>query len=92
MKFLVWNSQQDAEDSIDAIGAVYGCPHEAENGYKMDRWDTPIPSRSGDKWGFFKPEARLGKTEQDLMANVTPGFIEHQEKPEEFYPEEEVEE
>ena len=88
MIFLVWNNQQDAEDSIDAIGAVYGCPYEADNGYRMDCWDNVVSSRNEDQWGFFKPEARLGKQVNDLMAGVTPGFIEHAEKPIEFYPEE----
>jgi len=89
MKFLTWNHQQDAEDSLAAVNAAYGLPWE-DDGYRMARWDNIILSRDRTQWGFFKPEARLGKEVDDLMAGVTPGFIEHAEKPAEFYPEEEL--
>jgi len=89
MKFLTWNNQKDVEDSLAAVNGSYGCPYVAENGYRMAWWDNIISSRDGRQWGFFKPEARLGKEVDALMAALKPKFIEQEEKPAEFYPVEE---
>ena len=86
MSFLVWNNQTDAEASLEAVNYVYECPYVAENGYRMDQWDFVIKSSVSDDHGFFKPEERLGKQMDDLMPALVPGFIEHAEKPVEFYP------
>ncbi len=92
--FLVWNNPNLAETSLAAVNAVYGCPYVAENGYRMDRWDTVTQSNDGNQWGFSwgfsKPVSHLGKLEQDLRASLVPGFIEHDEKPDEFKPEDEI--
>lgn len=71
-----------------AVDAVYGCPYTAANGYRMDCWDNLVSSRDGNQWGFFKPEARLGKEMPDLMDALVSGYVESEEKPPEFYPEE----
>jgi len=88
MTFLVWGDQQDAEASLAAVNAVYGCPYEAGNGYRMERWDTVIASRNATEWGFFKPEPRIGKDNNELDQALISGFDEKEGKPEEFYPEE----
>lgn len=92
MAFLVWDNQQDAEDSLDAINSMYGLPFEAENGYRMDRWDIIKESNTAIDYGFFKPEERLGMEMDDLMPALMPGFTEHEEVPEDFIPEEVEEE
>jgi len=91
MTFVVWNNQKAAEDSLAAVNAAYGCPYVAENGYRMDQWDNLISSRNGTQCGFYKPEERLGKEVDDLMAVLVPGFTEYEEKPIEFHPEPEDE-
>ena len=92
MSFLVWNNQQDAEDSLVALNSMYGCPYLAENGYRMDQWDIVKDSETTDNHGFTKPQERLGKEMIDLMASLVPGFIEYEEMPEEFELEEEEDE
>ncbi len=91
MAFLVWNNEDDADDSLAAINAMYGLPFEAENGYKMDQWDVVKESETTSSAGFYKPEERLGQIMDDLMPALTSGFTEHAEIPEEFIPEEEEE-
>ena len=88
MKFLTWNNQKDAEDSLVAINTMYGCPYLAENDYRMAQWDFVVSSFISSKHGFYKPEERLGKEMGDLMPALMPGFTEHEEVPEEFIPEE----
>lgn len=92
MAFLVWNNKQDGEDSIAAVNAMYGCPYRSENGYRMDQWDFTIKSNIDEGCGFYKPEERLGMKMDDLMPALVSGFIENNEKPEEFYPESREEE
>lgn len=89
MAFLVWDNEGDADDSLVAINAMYGCPYEAANGYKMDQWDVIKESSTTTNHGFYKPEERLGKEMGDLMSALMPGFTEEDEMPEEFEPEEE---
>jgi len=89
MAFLVWNNDDDADDSLVAIDNMYGCPYLAPNGYKMDQWDFVKESNTTSNNGFYKPEERLGKETDDLMLVLTPGFTEYEEMPEEFEPEEE---
>ena len=91
MAFLVWDNQKDAEDSLTAINAMYGCPYVAANGYRMDQWDFFKDSDPAGDYGFYKPEERLGMTMDDLMPALMPGFVEHEKIPEEFEPEEEEE-
>ena len=87
MSFLVWGSQKEAEDSLLAINAMYGCPYLAENGYRMDRWDSVVKGSVGNDHGFHKPKERLGKKMDDLMPALKPGFIEHDKIPDDFKPE-----
>ena len=87
MTFLVWNNKQDADDSLNAINGMYGLPFEAGNGYKMDLWDSVIESNTGTDYGFYKPEERLDMGMDDLMPALVFGFTEHEEKPEDFIPE-----
>lgn len=89
MAFLVWNNENDADDSLVAISDMYGLPFEAENGYKMDQWDVVKGSDPAGNYGFYKPEERLGKLMGDLMPALMPGFTEHEEIPDAFVPEEE---
>jgi len=90
MSFLVWNNQQHAVDSLDAINTVYECPYEDENDYKMDQWDVSIKSQVNDDYGFYSPETRLGHDESYMMTMLTPGYVEYEEIPDEFLPPEEV--
>lgn len=92
MTFLVWNNQQDADDSLNALNSTYGLPFEAENGYKMDRWDSVRESNTGVDYGFYKPEERLGMGMDDLMPDLVDGFTEHREIPEDFIPEDDEDE
>ncbi len=89
MSFLVWPNQKKADASLIAINAIYGCPYVAENGYRMDQWDFVVKANLSDDYGFFSPEARLGKKWDDLMAVLSPGFIEYTEEPSAFYSEDE---
>ena len=82
--FLTWDNQSDAENSIAAINIAYGCPYEAENGYRMDQWDAPVRSHVTEDCGFFKPEEHLGKSMPDLMPVLVSGFVENREKPNDF--------
>lgn len=84
MTFLVWNNQNDAENSLAAINDKYGCPYRAENGYRMDQWDFSIKSRMSNDYGFSKPEERLGMEMDDLVPVLMPRFTEHEKMPEEF--------
>ncbi len=91
MIFLTWNNKKDAEDSLAAVNAMYGCPYVATNGYKMDRWDSLVKSYVDEVYGFYKPEERLGMRMPDLMPNLIPGYVENDRKPTEFYPPDEDE-
>jgi len=91
MSFLVWNNQQDAEDSLAAINTMYGCPYIDENGYRMDQWDIVQTSLTTGDYGFFKPEERLDHTMDELMPALIVGFVDHNEMPDEFVPEERYE-
>lgn len=91
MSFLVWESPvvadiQPVTDSLEAVNDIYGCPYVAANGYRMDIWDLVLTSSSGDAYGFYKPEKRLGKEIVDLMNVMFAGFIEHDKIPAEFVP------
>jgi len=87
MPFLSWNNQADADTSLAAVNAVYGCP--IHNGYTMTTWDNVTKSDAEDKWGFNKPEERLGKTSAELDAALVAGFTETANRPEDWIPEEE---
>lgn len=96
MSFLVWEPPvvtdiQPVTDSLEAVNDIYGCPYLDANGYRMDIWDIVLTSSVGDAYGFYKPEPRLGKDVVDLMAVMFAGYIEHEEIPTEFIPEEETE-
>jgi len=87
--FLSWDNEADADNSLVAINATYGCPYVAANGYRMDRWDFVAESNTSEHWGIHEPQARLDKEVDDLMDVLMPGYEEHEEKPDEFYPPEE---
>lgn len=82
--FLTWDNQADAETSIAAVDTVYGCAYTAENGYIMNTWATVTKSDAENKWGFTKPEARLGKTEAELEAVLVVGYTELDSRPEDW--------
>ena len=63
---------------------MYGCPYVAENGYRMDRWAEIKRPNNEDAYGFFKPDARLGKNVDDLMRVIVPGVTEKPYIPEDF--------
>jgi len=89
MAFLVWDNQQDADESLEAIKLMYGLPFVAPNGYRMDQWDVVRESKTTTNAGFFKPEERLGKGMVELMGALIEPFDEEDTMPEEFEPEEE---
>ena len=91
MTFLVWNNEQDANDSLIAINEMYGCPYIDENGYRMDQWDVIQKSLTTSACGFSKPEEKLGYTMNKLMSALIDGFVDHNEIPDEFVPKEEYE-
>ena len=91
MTFLVWDNKIDADASLVNINAMYGCPHTAENGYRMDTWDVVIASVNSDAWGFFKPEERLGMEIGALMSGLVEGYDEVGGRPIEFFPDVEEE-
>lgn len=76
MIFLGWANKQDAEASLAAVDAIYGCPYVAENGYRMDNWAHVNKLASADVFGFIKPEARLGCKLDILIVALVPGFSE----------------
>ena len=76
MVFLGWENEQDAKDSLAAIHAMYGCPHLAENGYRMDQWAEITRPTLGTVYGFLKPQIRVGKEMDDLMSVLVPGYTE----------------
>ncbi len=91
MSFLTWDNQEDAEACLDAVNATYGCPHVADNGYRMDQWAFVSKSNVTEHHGFVKPKEHLGMKMTDLMPVLVPGFVEHEVKPDDFNsPEDEV--
>jgi len=90
MTFLVWPNEDHADASMVALNAMYGCPYEDANGYKMDKWDEIKESDPPGNYGFYKPEERLGQVMVDLMGVLVGDFAEHDEIPDEFVPEVEV--
>ena len=80
MSFLTWNNQADADASLAAVNAVYGCPY-TNGSYSIDTWDVVAKSDAENKWGFIYPEARLGKTVEELEAALVAGYTEHQNRP-----------
>jgi len=90
MTFLTWNNQADADASLAAVNASYGCKYTASNGYVMEVWDSVTKSDAEEKWGFAKPEARLQKTIEELEATLVAGYTELSERPSNWIPEEEV--
>ena len=91
MSFLVWNNQQDAEDSLNELNNLYGCPYVLENGYRMDRWDSNTKSDVSEEWGFYSPEIRPGKALGMLMKSLAPGYIANEKRPDNWVPDEEEE-
>ena len=90
MTFLTWNNQADADASLAAVNALYGCKYTESSGYIMDTWDNVTKSDAEEKWGFAKPEVRLGKTTEELEAALVSGYTELDNKPLNWIPEEEV--
>jgi len=90
MMFLSWDSLKDAEDSLAAIDAMYGCPYVAENGYRMDSWAEIMRPIIDGYYGFSKPEVRLGSELSDLMAVLVPGFTEKPYNSEDFHTDEDL--
>jgi len=87
MSFITWDNQADSDVSLISINSAYGLPDES-NGYKMDEWDFSTSSDDGLMWGFFKPEARLAKEESELISIMIAGYVEHDDRPEGWFPEE----
>ena len=89
MTFLTWDNQTDADSSLAAVNAGYGCEYTGNTGYIMETWDNVTKSNVEEKWGFAKPEARLGKTIEELEAALVSGYTELDNKPSNWIPEEE---
>jgi len=79
MSFLTWNNQADADESLSAVNIVYGCP--VQNGYMMLTWADVTKSDAENKWGFEKPEVKLGKTIEELEGALVAGYTELAERP-----------
>ena len=90
MTFLTWNNQADADTSLAAVNTLYGCKYSDNKGYVMDTWDNVTKSDAEEKWGFTKPEPRLGKTIEELEAVLIAGYTERDNKPFNWIPQEEV--
>lgn len=84
MVFLSWESLKDAEDSLARVDAEYGCPYVAENGYRMDSWSEIRSPDNEVVYGFFKPDARLGRDVADIMDVLVPGYTEKPYRSEDF--------
>ena len=67
---LIFDSETDANEALETINTRYGCDYMAENGYRMEVWDTVKKAFNTDKWYFNKPVARLGKTVDELMEGI----------------------
>lgn len=90
MTFLTWNNQADADASLAAVNTLYGCKYTADNGYIMSVWDNVTKSDAEEKWGFAKPEARLGKTVDELMNLLVGDYTEETQSPVDWIADEEV--
>lgn len=84
MSFLTWDNQADADTSLAAVNTVYGCP--VQNGYTMLTWSDVTKSNAENKWGFTKPEAKQGKTIEELEAALVSGYTELAARPSNWYP------
>ncbi len=91
MSFVRWNNQNKCTNSLAAVNDEYGCPYELLNGYKMTLWDVMTESLAGGEWGFFAPESRPGKSEEDLMDTLDPSYTMTDEQPDGWTPEGEEE-
>ena len=72
MTYLVFNAESAATTALATIEDRYGCPY-TSGSYAMERWDTVTKAASENKWYFKKPQARLGKTVEELMDGITAG-------------------
>jgi len=81
MAFLTWETNNEAGESLTQLDIAYGLPFEAENGYKMDQWDVVREFKEPTRFGFYKPEERLGKGMDQLMDSLMPGWTQHEEMP-----------
>ncbi len=90
MTFLTWNNQVDADTSLEAVNALYGCKYTESSGYIMNEWDDVTKSDAEEKWGFTKPEALHGKTIEELKAALVSGYTELDNKPSNWIPAEDI--
>ncbi len=86
MKFLIWDDVNDAETDADAslaaLNAEYGCPYTGGNGYIMTTWCKVTNSETNtNEWGFFAPQERLGKTQTNLNACLVGSYTEVDKMP-----------
>lgn len=88
MTLLTWDNQSDADTSLAAVNAAYGCPIQKENGYTMIAWTAVTKSNAEDKWGFEKPIATHGKTIEELEAVLVAGYNELAARPSDWLAEE----
>jgi len=88
MVFLTWSKQKEAEASLDAVNAAYGCPYTSQNGYRMEQWDVLEISADENQWGFYMPKPMLGISEEDLRGKLAGEFTENDKKPQSFIHEE----
>jgi len=77
MKFLIWENEQDAIDSLAAINQDIGCPYIEANSYRMDQWDFVTKSESNEEWGFFSSAA-------EHMQNLVGTFNQVDNRPEDW--------
>ena len=86
MTFLTWDNKADADTSLAAVNAAYGCEYTESNSYIMSMWDTVTKSNAEERWGFVKPEALLGKTEEQLISGLVAGYTEEDSIPSDWLP------
>jgi len=85
MSFLIWNNQQDTEDSMDMVNSYYIIVPSIPGDYRMDMWDILSKSNVSNEWGFFAAEDRPGLPYADLMREQLVGdFEEVNERPDDW--------
>ena len=70
---VVFDNKNNAEDSLKAVNAVYGCPI-VVGSYRMDSWSEISENASGTQWAFAKPEERFGVSQDVLLDCIVGQF------------------
>ena len=78
MKFLIWQNEQDAIDSLASVNDALGCPYVSDNGYIMDSWGIVTKSESKLEWRFFSAQEEYMEDlvgEFDVVDNPPDGWF-----------------